>query len=164
MRKLSAKVIEHFENPQNVGVIDLPEGVGTISNPVCGDITEIYLRIKKGIIEDAKFKSYGCAVTIASASVFTEKIKGKEISELVSGSDEEIVNQLVDLIESELGELPEQKLHCPPATVQAFLEAICQYNEKEGETQLTSKIKRLVPLVAKYYERGEKPEDDTAKT
>jgi len=164
MIKFSDKVIEHFQNPRNVGEIKLPEGIGTITNPVCGDITEIYLRIKKGIIEDAKFKSYGCAVTIASASVFTEKIKGKEISELVSGSDEEIVNQLVDLIESELGELPEQKLHCPPATVQAFLEAICQYNEKEGETQLTSKIKRLVPLVAKYYERGEKPENDVTKT
>lgn len=160
MIRFSDKVIEHFRNPRNVGEIKLPEGVGTATNPICGDITEIYLRIKEGIIEDAKFKSFGCAVTIASASVFTEKIKGKEISKLVSGSDEEIINQLVGLIESELGELPVEKLHCPPATVQAFLKAILRYNEKKGETQITSKIKRLIPLVARYYERGEKAEDE----
>ncbi len=163
MIKFSESVIDHFQNPRNVGVIESPEATGTIHNPVCGDITEITLRIKKGIIEDARFKSYGCAVTIASASVFTEKIKGQEISKLVSGRDEEIVNQLVGLIESELGELPEEKLHCPPATIQAFLEAIGQYNEKEGEAQVASKIKRLIPLVAAYYKRGHKAEDDTTE-
>jgi len=161
MIKFSDQVIEHFQNPRNVGVIELPDGMGTISNPICGDITEIYLRIRKGMIEDAKFKSFGCAVTIASASVFTEKIKGQEISKLVSGRDDEVVHKLVSLIEGELGELPAPKLHCPPATVQAFLEAICQYTEKEEEMNLTSRIKRLIPLVAKYYRRGEKPDDFT---
>lgn len=160
MKRFSDKVIEHFSNPQNVGIIEQPEGIATITNPVCGDVTEIYLRIKEGIIEDAKFKSFGCAVTIASASVFTENIKSKEISKLISGNDEETVRQLVGLVENELGELPPQKLHCPPATVQAFLEAILQYNEGKGETQLASRIKRLIPLVSKYYERGEKAEDD----
>lgn len=159
MIRFSDKVIEHFQNPQNVGEIDNPEGIATISNPVCGDITEIYLRIKGGVIEDVKFKSFGCAVTIASASVFTEKIKGKEISKLIRGGDEEAVNQLVGLIEGELGELPAQKLHCPPATVQAFLEAILQYKEREGETQIASRIKKLIPLVAKYYERGKEEEE-----
>ncbi len=159
MIKFSEKVIEHFQNPRNVGIIEFPEAMGTMSNPVCGDITEIYLCIRKGMIEDAKFKSYGCAVTIASASVFTEKIRGQEISRLVSGKDDEVVRKLVGLIEGELGELPAAKLHCPPATVQAFLEAICQYNEKEGEPHLASRIKRLIPLVAKYYQRGEKPDD-----
>ena len=159
MIKFSDKVIEHFQNPRNVGVIEFPEAMGTMSNPVCGDITEIYLRIRQGMIEDAKFKSYGCAVTIASASVFTEKIRGQEISRLVSGRDDEVVRQLVSLIESELGELPAAKLHCPPATVQAFLEAICQYNGKQGEPHLASRIKRLIPLVAEYYQRGATPEE-----
>jgi nitrogen fixation NifU-like protein len=158
--EFSDKVIEHFQNPQNVGKIEHPEGIATITNPICGDITEIYLRIKEGTVEDAKFKSFGCAVTIASASVFTEKIKGQEISKLVSGSDEEVVSRLVNLIENELGELPAKKLHCPPATVQAFLEAILKYNIKEGDTQISSRIKGLIPLVAKYYERGEEVEDD----
>lgn len=103
MRRFSDKAIEHFSNPQNVGIIERPEEIATITNPVCGDVTEIYLRIKEGIIEDAKFKSFGCAVTIASASVFTENIKGKEISKLVSGRDEETVRQLVGLVENELG-------------------------------------------------------------
>ena len=161
MLRFSDKVIEHFSNPQNVGEIEHPEGIGTITNPVCGDITEIYLRIKEGVIKDAKFKSFGCAVTIASASVFTEKIKGKEIANLVSGSEEEIASRLVGWIESELGELPTAKLHCPPATVQAFLEAILRYKEKEGETQLASRIKRLIPIIDKYYKRGKEAEDDT---
>lgn len=164
MRRFSDKVIEHFQNPQNVGVIDLPEGIGTISNPVCGDITEIYLRIKDGIIQDAKFKSYGCAVTIASASVFTEKIKGQEISGLIAGRDEEVVSRLVSLIETDLGVLPAEKLHCPPGTVQAFFEAICMHHEKAGEAQLVSKLKRLMPLVADYYKRGKTDEDDVTGT
>ena len=162
MIKFSEKVIEHFQNPRNVGSLEFPEAMGTINNPVCGDITEIYLCIRDGIIKDAKFKSYGCAVTIASASVFTEKIKGQEISKLVSGKDDKIVRHLIDLIEGELGELPAEKLHCPPATIQAFLEAICQYNEKEGEPHITSKIKRLIPLVSEYYQRGRKPEGESA--
>jgi len=159
MIRFSDQVLEHFQNPRNIGTIDCPEAMGTIDNPVCGDITEIYLRIKNGLIEDAKFKSYGCAVTIASASVFTEKIKGQEIARLVAGADDEVVHKLVGLIEGELGELPAPKLHCPPATVQAFLEAICGYYEKEGERLLASRMKRLVPLIAKYYQRGAKLEE-----
>ena len=80
MLELNEKIKEHFRNPQNVGEIESPEGMGAINNPVCGDTTKLYLRIKDGVVEDAKFLSFGCAVTIASASVFTEKIKGKEIS------------------------------------------------------------------------------------
>jgi len=156
--KFSDKVIEHFSNPRNVGMIENPEAKGSMVNPICGDVTEIYLRIKDGVVEDAKFKSFGCAVTIASASVFTEKIKGKEIAKLVSGNDEEVISELVGLIESELGELPVQKLHCPPATVQAFLEAILRYQEKEGKTKATNRIEKLIPLVSKYYQRGEKEE------
>ncbi len=159
MIKFSEQVLEHFQNPRNVGTIESPEAMGTIDNPVCGDITEIYLRIKNGMIEDAKFKSYGCAVTIASASVFTEKIKGQQIARLVAGRDDEVVHKLVGLIEGELGELPGPKLHCPPATVQAFLEAICGYYEKEREPHLASRMKRLVPLIDKYYKRGERREE-----
>ncbi|MFB0565927.1 MAG: iron-sulfur cluster assembly scaffold protein [Candidatus Aminicenantaceae bacterium] len=156
----SDKIIEHFQNPRNVGIIENPEGIAKVINPVCGDITKIYLRIKKGVIIDAKFKSLGCAVTIASASVFTEKIKGRRISDLISGTDEKIVNQLVALIESELGKLPAKKLHCPPATVQAFLESIMRYNKRKGTAELVSRIESLIPLVNKYYQRGKESEND----
>jgi nitrogen fixation NifU-like protein len=158
MLELSEKIKEHFRNPQNVGEIEEPEGMGAINNPVCGDTTKLYLKIKDGIIEDAKFLSYGCAVTIASASVLTEKIKGKEISKFFLGTDEEVVQRLISLIESELGEIPAVKLHCPPATVQVFLEAITGYLEKEGKADLSLRAKSLIPQISEYYKRGEEKE------
>ncbi len=154
MLELNEKIKEHFRNPRNVGEIENPEGMGTIDNPVCGDTTKLYLRIKDGFIEDAKFLSFGCAVTIASASVLTEKIKGKEISKLLFGTDEEVVKRLISLIETELGEIPPVKLHCPPATVQVFLESIAAYLEKEGESDPSSKAKGLIPQISEYYKRG----------
>ena len=158
MLELNEKIKEHFRNPKNVGEIENPEGMGVINNPVCGDTTKLYLKIKNGVVEDAKFLSFGCAVTIASASVFTEKIRGKEVSELFSGTDEEVVQQLMDLIESELGEIPPIKLHCPPATVQVFLESISGYLEKEGQIELRSRAKSLIPQISEYYKRGEEKE------
>jgi nitrogen fixation NifU-like protein len=158
MLELSERIKEHFRNPQNVGEIESPEGMGAINNPVCGDTTKLYLRIKNGVVEDAKFLSFGCAVTIASASVFTEKIKGKEISKLLLGKDDEVVRRLVNLIESELGEIPPIKLHCPPATVQVFLESIRGYLEKAGRADLSSRAKSLIPKISEYYKRGEEKE------
>ncbi len=155
MLELSEKIKEHFRNPLNVGEIEDPEGMGAIDNPVCGDTTKLYLRIKEGVIEDAKFLSFGCAVTIASASVFTEKIKGKAFSWVLSGTDDQVVQRLVNLIENELGEIPAVKLHCPPATVQVFLEAMADYLGKEGKPELSSRTKALIPLISDYYKRGE---------
>lgn len=155
MLELSEKIKEHFRNPKNVGEIENPEGMGSINNPVCGDTTKLFLRIKKGVVEEAKFLSFGCAVTIASASVFTEKIKGKEVSKLFMGTDEEVVQRLVSLIESELGEIPPIKLHCPPATVQVFLESITGYLEREGEIKLSLRAKSLIPKISQYYKRGQ---------
>ena len=154
MLELSEKIKEHFRNPQNVGEIENAEGMGAVNNPVCGDTTKLYLRIKDGVVEDAKFLSFGCAVTIASASVFTEKIKGKEISKLFLGTDDEVIQRLVSLIECELGEIPPIKLHCPPATVQVFLESISGYLEKEGKTELSLRTKSLIPKISEYYKRG----------
>jgi len=154
MLELSEKIKEHFRNPKNVGEIENAEGMGAINNPVCGDTTKLYLRIKDGVIKDAKFLSFGCAVTIASASVFTEKIKGKEISKFFLGPDDEVIQRLVSLIENELGEIPPIKLHCPPAAVQVFLESITGYLEKEGKTELSSRAKSLIPKISEYYKRG----------
>ncbi len=150
----SDAVIEHFQNPRHVGKIEHADGVGRIINPVCGDVTELYLRIKSGIVEEARFQSLGCAVTIASASVFLDKIKGAAISELLAGEDEGVVCRLIELIEKELGELPAQKLHCPPATVEAFFQALEQNADKERDGELASRLKRLGLLVKEYYGRG----------
>ena len=158
MLELNEKIKEHFRNPHNVGEIEDAEVTGTILNPVCGDKTVLYLRIKEGVVEDAKFLSFGCAVTIASASVLTEKVKGKEISKLLFGTDEEVVKRLISLIESELGEIPPIKLHCPPATVQVFLESISGYFEKEGKMEMSSRAKALIPQISVYYKRGREEE------
>lgn len=155
MLELSEKIKQHFFNPKNTGEIENPDGMGIINNPVCGDITKLFLRIKEGFILDAKFLSYGCAVTIASASVFTEKIKGRNIYQIFLGTDEEILKNLIDLIENELGEIPSVKLHCPPATVEVFLKAAGEYFEKKGENNLSLKVKSLIPRVSEYYKRGE---------
>jgi hypothetical protein len=90
--------------------------------------------------------------------VFTEKIKGKEIYQLFSGGDDEVVQRLMSLIESELGEIPPIKLHCPPATVQVFLESITGYFEKEGKVEWGSRAKSLIPKISEYYKRGEEKE------
>jgi len=155
MLELSEKVKENFFNPKNTGEMDNPDGMGAIENPICGDITKLFLRIRNGLIEDAKFLSFGCAVTIASASVFTEKIKGKEISFLLSGEDEEIIKRLMGLIEDELGGIPAAKLHCPPATVEVFLKAMVSYFEREGDKNLSQRIKEIIPKIKEYYQRGE---------
>ena len=158
MLELNEKIKGHFRNPKNVGEIENPEGMGAINNPICGDTTKLYLRIKDGVVEDAKFLSFGCAVTIASASVFTEKIKGKEISKLFLGTDDEVVQRLMSLIESELGEIPPIKLHCPPATVQVFLESITGYLENKGKTELSLRAKSLISKISEYYRRGKEEE------
>ncbi len=156
MLELSENIKKHFFNPQNTGEIENPDGMGTINNPVCGDITKLYLRIREGVIEDVKFLSFGCAVTIASASVFTEKIKGKNIYHIFSGSDEEIIKGLIYQIESELGDIPSVKLHCPPATVEVFLKALGEYFEKIGRHDLYLRTRELIPKVSEYYKRGDK--------
>ncbi len=154
--ELNEKIKEHFRRPLNVGEIENPEGTATVDNPVCGDTTKLYLRISDGVIADAKFLSFGCAVTIASASVFTEKIKGKDISWIFSGSDDEVVGRLINLIEGELGQIPAVKLHCPPATVQVFLEAMANYLEQERKVELGLRARALIPVIANYYKRGAK--------
>lgn len=157
--ELSEKIKEHFLYPKNVGKIEDAEASGTISNPVCGDMTVLSFKIRDGVVEDAKFLSYGCAVTIASASVFTELVKGRQIIPLLSGSDEEVASRLVRLVEDELGDIPTPKLHCPPATVQAFLDAVLEYFDKEGDARLGSRIKGITLHISDYYKRGRSAEE-----
>lgn len=100
----SEKVMDHFRNPRNVGVLDDADGVGEVGNTVCGDIMKIYLKIKDGIIEDVKFNTFGCGSAIASSSMATEMIKGKPLSEAL-----ELTNKAVA---EALDGLPAHKLHC----------------------------------------------------
>ena len=124
MALYSEKVMDHFRNPRNVGVIENADGVGEVGNPVCGDIMKIYLKIRDDTIADVKFETFGCGSAIASSSMATELIKGKPISDAL-----QLTNKAVT---EALGGLPAHKLHCSVLAEEAIRAALQDYYEKNG--------------------------------
>ena len=124
MALYSEKVMDHFRNPRNVGVIENPDGVGEVGNPVCGDIMKIYLKIENDIITDVKFETFGCGSAIASSSMATEMIKGKPISEAMKLTNQAVVEALDGL--------PAHKLHCSVLAEEAVKAALLDYYRKNG--------------------------------
>ena len=121
----SEKVLEHFRNPRNVGEIENPDGTGHVGNPVCGDIMELYIRVKNGVIADAKFKTFGCGAAIATSSMITEMIKGKSIEEALKISNHAVAEALDGL--------PPIKMHCSVLAEEALKSAIDDYlNNSKG--------------------------------
>jgi nitrogen fixation protein NifU and related proteins len=118
----SPKVMENFSSPQNVGEIPDADGVGTVGNPVCGDLMTIYIKIKDDKIEDIKFKTFGCGAAIATSSMVTQMAKGKTIDEALKITREDVAK--------ELGGLPPQKMHCSNLAAEALEAAIKDYREK----------------------------------
>lgn len=121
----SDKVMDHFENPRNVGVIENADGVGTVGNPVCGDVMKMYLKIENDIIVDVKFKTFGCASAIATSSMATELIKGKTVEEAL-----ELTNKAVA---EALDGLPPVKMHCSVLAEEAVQAAIEDYKKKKAK-------------------------------
>ena len=122
----SAKVLEHFTNPRNVGEIENPDGVGEIGNPVCGDIMKLYIKVKDNRIIDAKFKTFGCGAAIATSSMVTELVKNKTLEEA-----EKISKQTVA---EALDGLPTNKMHCSNLAADALHKAIEDYKKKKQLT------------------------------
>lgn len=120
----SDKVMDHFMNPRNVGEIEDADGVGTVGNPACGDIMQMFIKVKDDTIIDAKFKTFGCGAAIATSSMATELIKGKQIEEALK-----ITN---DQVTKELGGLPKVKRHCSVLAEQALHSALDDYYKKKG--------------------------------
>lgn len=118
----SQKVIEHFLHPRNVGEIEEPDGVGEVGNPVCGDIMKLYIKIKDGVIVDAKFKTFGCGAAIATSSMVTELIKGKTLEEAEKISKNTVAEALDGL--------PPIKMHCSNLAADALHAAIRDYKKK----------------------------------
>jgi nitrogen fixation NifU-like protein len=116
------KVMDHFSNPRNVGEIPDADGVGQVGNPVCGDIMKIFIKVKDNVIEDIKFKTFGCGAAIATSSMVTEMVKGKPIEEA-----ETITNRAVA---EALGGLPPIKMHCSNLAADALHAAIEDYKKK----------------------------------
>jgi nitrogen fixation NifU-like protein len=118
----SKKVMEHFMNPRNVGVIENPDGYGKVGNPVCGDVMEIFIKVKDDIITDIKFRTFGCGSAIATSSMVTELAKGKHIDEAMKITRGDVA--------TELEGLPAQKMHCSNLAADALHEAIKDYKSK----------------------------------
>jgi nitrogen fixation NifU-like protein len=118
----SKKVMDHFKNPRNVGEMENPDGVGHVGNPVCGDIMELYIKVKNGIIVDAKFKTFGCGAAIATSSMVTEIVKGKGIKEALKISNKTVAEALDGL--------PAVKMHCSVLAEEALKSAIEDYLNK----------------------------------
>ncbi|MBR2742478.1 MAG: Fe-S cluster assembly scaffold protein NifU [Clostridia bacterium] len=120
----SKKVMDHFQHPRNVGIIEDASGVGEVGNAKCGDIMKIYLKIDNDVITDVKFNTFGCGSAIATSSMATELIKGKPVSEALELTNKAVVEALDGL--------PAHKLHCSVLAEEAVKAAVKDYYDKNG--------------------------------
>jgi len=121
----SEKVMDHFQNPRNVGEIENADGIGTEGNPTCGDLMTIYIKVEDNIITDVKFKTFGCGAAIATSSMITEMAVGKTIEEALKISRNDVADELEGL--------PPVKMHCSNLAADALRAAIADYKMKQGE-------------------------------
>jgi nitrogen fixation NifU-like protein len=119
------KVMEHFRNPHNMGEIPDADGVGTVGNPVCGDLMSIYIKVQDNRIADVKFKTFGCGAAVATSSMVTDLAKGKTLEEAMKISRADVAN--------ELGGLPPIKMHCSNLAADALHAAIEDYYKRQKE-------------------------------
>ena len=124
MALYSEKVMDHFRNPRNVGVIENADGIGEVGNAKCGDIMKIYLKIENDTIVDVKFETFGCGSAIASSSMATELIKSKPVSEALTLTNKAVVEALDGL--------PAHKLHCSVLAEEAIKAALKDYYDRNG--------------------------------
>ena len=126
----SEKVLDHYENPRNVGKFDVDDptiGTGMVGAPACGDVMKLQIKVKDGIIEDAKFKTYGCGSAIASSSLLTEWVKGRSLDEAAEIKNTEIAQELA---------LPPVKIHCSVLAEDAIKAAVADYKNKDKEPEV----------------------------
>ena len=120
----SEKVMDHFQNPRNLGKMENADGVGEVGNAKCGDIMKMYIKVEDGIITDVKFNTFGCGSAIATSSMATELVKGKPVTEAVKLTNQAVVEALDGL--------PAQKIHCSVLAEEAIKAAVKDYNDRNG--------------------------------
>ena len=121
------KVIDHFQNPRNVGEIEAADGVGEVGNPVCGDMIKITIKVEDGKLADVKFKTFGCGAAVASGSIGTEMVKGLTLEEAMNITNRQVAE--------ELGGLPPEKMHCSNLAADGIRTAIEDYLSKESSSK-----------------------------
>ena len=124
MALYSDKVMDHFQNPRNVGKLDDADGIGEVGNAKCGDIMRMYIKVNDGVITDCKFNTFGCGSAIATSSMATELIKGKPIEEALQLSNKAVVEALDGL--------PAHKIHCSVLAEEAVRAAVKDYYDRNG--------------------------------
>ena len=141
MALYSDKVMDHFQNPRNVGKLDDADGIGEVGNARCGDIMRMYIKVRDGVIVDCKFNTFGCGSAIATSSMATELIKGKPVEEALELSNKAVVEALDGL--------PAYKLHCSVLAEEALHAAIQDYRERleKGEPPRTEEEDAAVRYV-----------------
>ncbi|MDR0396044.1 MAG: Fe-S cluster assembly scaffold protein NifU [Oscillospiraceae bacterium] len=130
------QVMDHFMNPRNVGEIDGASGVGTVGNAKCGDIMRMFLQVEDGVIQDVKFKTFGCGAAIATSSMATELVKGKTLAEALKLTNKAVAEAL--------GGLPPVKIHCSLLAEQAIKAAVEDYLKKIPGASRTAEEAALV--------------------
>ena len=126
MALYSEKVMDHFRNPRNVGVLEDANGIGEVGNAKCGDIMKMYLKIEDGVVQDVKFETFGCGSAIASSSMATELIKGKPVSEVRTLTNKAVAEALDGL--------PDYKMHCSVLAEEAIQSALADYQKRTGNS------------------------------
>ncbi len=123
----SDKVIEHFQNPRNVGTIPDYDGMAKVGSPVCGDLMEVYIKVENGRLVDVKYKTFGCGAAVASGSMGTEMVKGKTLEEALQITNEQVAEALDGL--------PPEKMHCSNLAAEGIRAAIQDYLSRRGEVK-----------------------------
>ncbi len=143
----SEKVMDHFANPRNVGVIEDADGVGEVGNPVCGDVMKITIKVAEDRIEDIKFQTLGCGAAIATSSIVTEMAKGMTLEEAVAITKQQVAD--------ELGGLPPAKMHCSVLATDGLKRAVDDYLVKHGREPIGGPIVSDDPHFDPHEDDGE---------
>ena len=146
-KEYDEKLLKHFINPHNVGILVQADAYARVQNPVNGYTTDLYLSIQDDKIIDARFKTYGCTVTIAAGSAITTILIGKHIHEILSS--ENPIQFFEQELTKELGEIPEKNWHCIPSVIKVVFLTLNVYFEKQNNTEYTNKLQHLLDNITR---------------
>jgi nitrogen fixation NifU-like protein len=146
--EFDAKLLKHFLNPHNIGVLLNNDAYARVKNPVNGYTTDLYLKIQDKKISDIRFKTFGCTVTIAAGSAITIILKNKDIRDIIS--QENPLQYLEKMLYQELGDIPEKNWHCIPTIINAVFSAFKDYYQREENFEYLSKIDEILDKIEDY--------------